>query len=662
MFRRTAVAALAVVAGLATVVVASRPAGATLAPSSVERKVGPAVSPAVDSPIEGNPLPLPFGTFSRILVDQADSQIFYSGAASGVDGAVGGVAVSSLTGTNLRLISGTTDAAGMTIGPDGLLYVAESTDNVIVAIDRSTLTVTHSYPTGTDACPSTIAFAGTELWFSFSCTADPSLSGIAELDRGTGTVTNQGDPTYSFPQLAAVPGHPDELLSTWFGGVPELDLLQVSGTTATPTPNVVAYTDATNLDVSPDGSSVLANGTAYSTVDLTPGTTYTPGSGVPAMTGVYDADGSHVAVSNDSLDVSVFLADGTELHHYVSPGSQGAGDASVPAHAGLAWVGSSLVSVFVDAQGLSPQVRLLTDALTAPSTITLTAPATTRRGVSFSFTGTFANVQDPTGLQLSVSRRDASGLVGLTPITLGADGTFTVTDTPPVGSTNVYTVSYVGSPRYGPAKTAVAITVSRDVAGLSVHTDQTVYPVGATMTVTIHLGAHYNLAQVSLYATPAGSYQRLVARPTVDAAGNAVVRVKYSYSTSFIATYAGDYRYAPTSTSTSARVQVRLTPSLRGGYAISGGYTLFHAGSYATSGAQVLPLKPGQCVSFALQYYSGGQWLNGVGLPCGRLSSASVVAASFTERAGVPWRLQLAYRTDTTNTGAASSWIYLRWV
>ncbi len=664
MIRRTAVAALAVLAGLTPVAVAASPAGATAAVAPVRSGVRPAVSPAADSPIEGTPVSLPFGTFEHMLVDQAAGKIFYTGIIGGFDGTVGGVVASSLTGTELHLVSGTTDAAGLAIGPDGLVYAAESTDNYIVAIDPIQLTVTHKYSTGDAACPNSVAFAGNDLWFSFKCGPDPNEFGIAEIDRTNGTVSIQGPTNYGNPLVAGVPGHPDELLATYFGGAYELDLLQVNGGTATPS-GIVAYTDAPDLEVSPDGSKVLAYGVPYSTTDLSnDGSRYSPASGAGVSTNVYSPDGQHVAVGDDSLNLSIFVAaSDLELHPYKSPYSSGPGDATQLAPGGLAWTNNTTLAVVLqDTSGSTPQVRFLPDALTAPSSIALSAPATARRAQSFSFTGTFSNVQDPTGLQLSVSRRDASGLVGLSPVTLGADGTFTVTDTPPVGATNVYTVSYAGSPHYGPARTAFSIVVSRDNAGLAIHTDQALYPVGATMTVTIHLGSHYNLTQVSLYATPAGSYQRLVARPTVDAAGNAVVRVKYSYSTSFIATFAGDYRFAPTSISTVARIAVRLTPSLRGGYATSGGYTLFHAGSYATPGAQVLPLKPGQCVSFSLQYYSGGQWTNGVGLPCGRLNAASVVSAAFTERAGVPWRLQLGYRTDTTNTGNASPWIYLRWV
>jgi len=237
MLRRL-VLACALVLGTAAVVTATAPLASAADPSIL----------------------LPLGRYSAMVVDPAHAEVFVAGRTNqiGQRPGLGGVVVAATSGSAATYVTGTSDANGIAIGPDGLVYAAEQ-DGHIVAIDPVTKTITATFDTGTAGCPDSVAFAGAELWFSYGC--DPGTdTGLAELDTTSSTVTAGllAGPKTQLASLAELPGHSDTLLATDLTAVGgDLDVLSVSGTSIT-VQTQVADVNASDLVGSPDGTSVIS--------------------------------------------------------------------------------------------------------------------------------------------------------------------------------------------------------------------------------------------------------------------------------------------------------------------------------------------------------------------------------------------------------------------
>jgi hypothetical protein len=144
-------------------------------------------------------------------------------------------------------------------------------------------------------------------------------------------------------------------------------------------------------------------------------------------------------------------------------------------------------------------------------------------------------------------------------VSVAADGSFAFHDTPQVGSTNTYAFTYDGGTSYLPVTASAKVQVFRATPGLTVATDAKAYRSGASVKVTAHLGTTYNSRSVTLYAQPAGKSRTLLKSGTVDAHGNLTASYAVTRNTTFTASFAGDYRYAPRSVTTGTT----LTPSVR---------------------------------------------------------------------------------------------------
>lgn len=142
---------------------------------------------------------------------------------------------------------------------------------------------------------------------------------------------------------------------------------------------------------------------------------------------------------------------------------------------------------------------------------------------------------------------------------VSADGGFVVHDTPQVGDTNTYTLTYDGGTSYLPVTASAKVQVSRAAPGLSVATDAKSYHPGATTKVTAHLGTTYNSRSVTLYAHPVGKARTRLKGGAVDAHGNLAASYKASRNTVFSAVFNGDDRYAPRTVTAIATV----TPTVR---------------------------------------------------------------------------------------------------
>lgn len=302
--------------------------------------------------------------------------------------------------------------------------------------------------------------------------------------------------------------------------------------------------------------------------------------------------------------------------------------------------------------------------------LTLKAPTTATRGAALSFGGTLGDAPYNSGETVTVSRTDAAHTT--TPVTwtapVGTDGTITVKDTPSVGGANTYTVSYPGDASHQAATTSAIVQVSRTATTPSITTNASSYTYGATATVTAHLGTTYNSRTVSVYAQPAGGRKTLLKTGTVDSKGNLSATYKLAANTTFTASFAGDYRYAPATAGRTAYAQAKVTQTLGGSYTTTtyGGtlYRVYHHTVKPRVTATVAPNKSGQCERFQAQEYYNRAWHTLTTSNCVSLAanSTAVTQLSLTDAINQKFRVRSEYvhgTKDNTNLSTWSGWLYL---
>ncbi|MGW1165483.1 hypothetical protein [Streptomyces sp. NPDC002550] len=301
--------------------------------------------------------------------------------------------------------------------------------------------------------------------------------------------------------------------------------------------------------------------------------------------------------------------------------------------------------------------------------LTLNAPATATRGTALTFGGTLGDAPYDSGETVTVSRTDAAHTT--TPVQwtvpVGADGTIAVKDTPSVGGADTYTVSYPGDASHQAATASAIVQVSRAATALSVTTNASSYAYGATATVTAHLGTTYNGRTVAIYAQPYGGGKTLVKTGTVDSSGNLSATYRLTRNTTFTASFAGDYRYAPATATRTAYDQVKIAETLSGYYTsttYSGTtYRVYHHTVKPRVTAVVSPNKSGQCEKFQAQEYYSGAWHTLTTSGCYYLDPNSTWATqlSLTNAVDQKFRVRSEYvpsTKDNTNLSTWGGWLY----
>ncbi|MFF4040949.1 hypothetical protein [Streptomyces sp. NPDC001816] len=302
--------------------------------------------------------------------------------------------------------------------------------------------------------------------------------------------------------------------------------------------------------------------------------------------------------------------------------------------------------------------------------LTLKAPGTATRATALSFTGTLTDVPYTGGETATVSRTDAAHTT--TPVKwtapVGTDGTIQIKDTPTIGGANTYTVDYPGDASHQPAKASSIVQVSRVATTLSLTTNASTYAYGATATATAHLGTTYNGRTVSLYAQPADGKKTLLNTGTVDSKGNLSATYKLAHNTTFTASFAGDYRYAPKTATRTVNAYVKIAQSL-GGYFTTTTYSgttyrVYHRTTKPQVAATVTPNKSGQCQRFQAQQYYSGAWHTLTTSDCFSLdpNSTAVTHLALTNALNQRFRVRSEYvhsKTDNTNLSTWGGWLYL---
>lgn len=455
-------------------------ASAAVAAGSVAAVGLPATSAHAATTTSAVALPIPY--YSHMLLDPAHHHIFITSGLGPSNRGSSSILVTNYSGQTVATIPNESSATALALSSDGSTVYAVLPSGWISAISTSTLAETARYFTGTYVDPAYVAYAGGKIWFSYhpANSAADFQSGIGSIDPSTSpatvTLNATNDPVGTWsaaPRLAASSN--GELVA---GGPPNQGSIQLasydvsSGTAAVLTPPMTTPTggNVQDMQITPDGKDVVvASGSPYyhqifQVSDLSAVGEY-PTTAFPASVSIA-SDGTVAAgTTGNSGEAFMFAPDGsTPLNTY----SFGSSTLDVD---GLAITpdGSELFAITspVPSLNVQPTLNIITDPAQVASTLGVTGPATIRKDQAITLTGTLGGASPYAGGQtLTVTRIDPDnpGGVALPDVTTAANGTFTITDTPPKfnGDTGTvtYQVSYVGD-QYLTAITASASVIVR---------------------------------------------------------------------------------------------------------------------------------------------------------------------------------------------------------
>lgn len=622
---------------------------------------------------------LPITSFYQMVADSAHGHLFISqGSATSDD-----ILVTNLAGAKVATITGQDGVNGLVLSPDGAtLYAALGSADAVSAISTSTLKQTASYPLGSGNSPLDVAVQSGKVWVSYNAgVVGTAAIGDVNLSAATPAFETQAnmDGWYTAPQIAADPENTGVLVAAQPSESPS----SVASYNTTVDPASVRdqsdyFSNCYNeqdLAVAPGGAEfVLACGAPYahyrySTTDLSelgsyPSTTY------PDAVAI-DAEGDVAAGTDhgaDAPDVYIYRQDGTTpLSTFDLSGS------GELAPGGLAWSADGSKLFAVTSSGSSYSLQILDNPTLAHSTLTLTGPATAYIGRKLTLTGTLAfnSAAPPAGTPITITRSvRGSTATAQFNVKTAADGSFTLTNTPPALGTYTYAAAYAGNATTTASTASHAVTVTRARASLTLRTSHTTYTYKPVVHVTAHLGPTYRNRAVSIYARRFGTGARhLLKAGKVSKAGNLSVSYPAAHSTVFSVAYSGDARDAPRTVTRDVRVRARVGESVSGyyGHKRIGGvtYWLYHSDSLLYARATVAPDKAGECVKFFVQEHYQGAWHDNVSTNCLRISRSSTASASFgltqADR-GYHYRIRAEYlprHGDTSNVSNYSGWRYV---
>jgi hypothetical protein len=630
------------------------------------------------------PTSLPITSFRQMAVDAAHGHLFISqGSAS-----QNGILVTDLTGQVVTTITGQTGVAGIALSPDGsTLYAALSTGDAVTAISTTTLAQTASYPLPAGDSPGYVAVQSGKIWVSYYTATGKAAIGFIDPSANPPALHTQAalKGWQEVPQLAADPQDTGVLVA--IGGASTVGLASYDTatnpvTTLAGSPTVPdGCSDEPDIAVAPGGSEFAVAcpsynaDDVYSTANLSVLRSLAFSNGLFPNAIAYDAAGDIAAgtqTSYPSPDLYIYPPDSTAaLNAYKLYALSTLGGILQPR--GLAWLpnGSEVFGVISQGTGYAlaavpnPTITITALSLTAPSTAYITQPLTLTGSLL-----TSAGTPLPAGTPITIARSVAGG-TGTTTfnVTTSADGSFSLTDTPPALGTYTYTASYAGSASTLASSASQTVTVALNPTSLTITTAPAVLVYKPTITVTAHLGTTYTNRTVSIYAQPdGGGTKTLLKTGTVDASGNLTVSYTAPHSTTFSAVFSGDARYAPATAATDATVQASVSESVSGFYGTKkvGGikYKLFHRSKGPKLGINVAPNKAGQCVYVEIQEFYSGNWQPNSMSGCETLSSSSeitVVVDVSQADLGFPYRIRADYlaNADPTNGANDSAWQYV---
>lgn len=580
---------------------------------------------------------LPADGFGTIAVDDAHAHVFISGDFN--RGATT-ISIADSSGALVGQIDNEPGASGMVV-VGSTLFVGLCDSGAIDLIDTTTLARTGSVavpiasptPAGLmphDQCQ--LAAAGGRIWFAAQAAdGTPEMASMAiAAPHAVRTYPAMAVPT----DMATTPSHPNRLLVS--------DIYRGAGTVlydVSTSPPTVLGSEPLALSpivMFPSGNAMVGGDPrccdnfqllTFSLPGFTQGAAYqTPNR--PSAAVAVSPDGAHVAATvvqygyDPSLVSLRVWPTGSATPSLTA--QVGIPGTYTPAFDGLAYRADGQALYAVDyhwMDGGSATLRTVDRPDLGGSDLTLQAPVGITVGTGAALSGQLT-LQDGSaagGETIALSATSPDGQTEpLGEAVTDADGGYSLTPAQTFGSTGTWTVhaSWSGDAQHRAAEQSASLPVASRASQLTLRRRTAVIRIGAGETLTAHLAAHHSSGAVSIYATPAGATQRLIASGSVDGSGNLSVHVSPKRDTVYTASYAGDDWYAPDHARTSIGVRVLVQATMLGGYATSRGTRLYHytsscPGRHRGCPVAAVAVKPnvaGEVVGFTLQIRAGGHW------------------------------------------------------
>ncbi|WP_406371560.1 Ig-like domain repeat protein [Streptomyces sp. NBC_01550] len=602
-----------------------------------------------------------------IVADGALKRVFVG------DSSTGKILAADYSGALVDSVSGISGVSDLAVSDDGAtLYAAAGGSHEIVALDAATLDIKARYAVATDTGPRHVAFAGGKAWFSYGDqwsgnlgSVDPAVDPVSGTDAVALGQLPAGAMIHDPALLDTDPSAPGLLAVGETGlSTDSMAVVDVSGTTA----QLLAHYSGDytlnsgigDIDLVPGAPQVLINGAqrdAYADGKFSAAGTYPSGQKA-------DIAANGLVAQVTGAKVAVYRPDTTQPLRTYATSTSGTAD--------LTWApDSSRIFALVGTSG-GYTLKALTDPTLNVPTLTANAPSTATRGKQLTVTGKLsATVPLPSGVKLQVTRTDLESPSGkaLPAVTVRADGSYTVTDTPSVGGTVTYKVAYAGDAAHTAVSASDKVAVSRAKPTLTLDKNGKVYNYGTDVAFTAHLGSTYKNRSVEIWANPFGSDKpnKLVKTGKVNSSGNIGAWVDMTRDTEITAVFKGDARYAPRTVKSTAYARVKVSTAVSKHYKTakigSTSYYWFHKSTDPLLTTTMTYYK-GRHQRFDLQVYSGGKWYSADSeyFTLGT-SGKSAVYLEAPGRSGIKARMRSVYVNgssgDNVNTTTYGSWKYL---
>jgi YVTN family beta-propeller protein len=669
---------------------------ATAAPWTRTVRTAPAGAAAAE------PGTLPITNFHQFVVDAAHGHLFFTQGYGAIDNFTqhNAITVTNLSGQLVTTIGGQDNVQGIALSPDGsTLYAADDGDDAVSAISTSTLQQTAQYPLGTGNAPYGVAVQSGKVWVGYQGTAGAFIGEIDPTMPPASAFTPQAMSSFfsAAPDLRSDPSDGGTLLAS--DSYETIDWASIGSYNVAAAPPTVYQSPSTpgscsgmvSYAVLPGGSDFVAacQGTADAS-QPPPTAAVVYDSKTYAQVGSYRAGAVPVAVAvapagpqvgtvavgaGQGPGIAVYPPGETQtpVNEYTVPGSQ-----IWLVNDGLEFSadGSALYAVYQDGGGTPGTtvgffLRVYHDPTVTASAITLSGPARVIRGHSLTITGKLAlTVGKPSaGSRITITRSRAgnSAATRWTRRT-AANGTFSLTDTPPDLGTYTYAAAYDGTATTQAATASRGVLVTKIPSSLHVTASANTVGYRAAVKVTAHLGRTFNSRAVRIYATAFGAKTTvLIKAGRADSRGDLTVSYRPAHSTTFRATFAGDAKYLPTAASRRVNVRVGVKQKISGYYSSehigSTVYRVYRSTGTLTSVVTVAPKKKGGCVAFEVQQYYRGAWQANTTSSCQVLGASSRTSIKYllSGAAGGHFRIRGDFNRasgDTTNKNDDSAWQY----
>lgn len=346
-----------------------------------------------------------------------------------------------------------------------------------------------------------------------------------------------------------------------------------------------------------------------------------------------------------------------------------AADGSFSADIVIPTRGSYSLSVHTNGTLLSAPayVYVPMNVVARPSVITVAAPASVERLTPYDVTGTLVGHDGAPlgGVPVSLVRKDLAGTT-TTVVTTEADGSYSLTDTPEVAGKILWAAKYLGSDdaNQAPATKTATVVVPQLPTELAMFIANGPYVYGTRAIIRVHLGPTFNGRTVTLSAKRAGwSTPQIVVRGAVDSFGNLTTNYPMTANTTFTATFAGDYRYAPATVSLVRQTSAKVSVTAFGWFKKVGSIAVYHAGATPRFGFVVGPARPNGCLAVTAQRLSGGVWKTVASASCFHLDGNSQIVLALL-RNSTPGKMRVRATvpsTSKTYTGS-SPWMYYSFI